>query len=295
MIIAKYRSWMVEKLAPKYPQWASSDTLVASAAAYFTRFYVSNSCMEFDPMVVGLACLLLASKAEGTWGFLPALTLAPNESGTSSSVRLQREDSIHTKVPVRGGPRDAFALISSQDPASFESAPPPVESGGIDSAASSSAESSFFFAIADPDEQSAKAAADRVLDAELSVLSGNAFYLLVHHPFKSLHALVHLLSQGAPQAPPSTAEATLLPPPAPPSSSQALDEANSEVKEDSEPSGNSQGAELLAQARSWLRRALCSDLPLLFAPTGTHSIRYSSLLSLCFTILSQRTLLILLC
>jgi len=288
MVIAKYRSWMVEKLAPKYPQWASSDTLVASAAAYFTRFYVSNSCMEYDPVVVGLACLLLASKAEGTWGFLPALTLGPNEGG-ASSVRLQRDDSIHTKVPVRGGPRDAFALISSQDPASFKTATPPpprVESSGsaTDAAQPPSAESSFFFAIADPDEQSAKAAADRVLDAELSVLTGNAFYLLVHHPFNSLHALVQLLSQGVPLSPPSSTETPSLPPPEPPSaaleqgappvptsSSNALHEATSLEKADDGSSEDFLGAQLLSQARSWLRRSLCSDLPLLFAPAGIHS------------------------
>jgi hypothetical protein len=255
---------MVEKLASNYPAWAASDTLVASAAAFFTRFYVSNSCMEYDPMAVGLACLLVASKAEGTWGFLPALTLGLN--GAPGSVRLRRDDSIHTKVPVRGGPRDAFALVSSEAASSF---PARVEDSGGEGPGPGPGS---FFAVADPDAESAGAVADRVLDAELSVLGGNAFYLLVHHPFNSLHALVRLLAQGAPPA-----ETPLAPPAAPSSSSAlaappfsaALEEG---VAGEDEGASFDPGARLLARARGWLRRALCSDLPLLFAPAGTASL-----------------------
>jgi hypothetical protein len=52
----------------KLPPLSKSDTIGATAMMFFSRFYMSNSVMEFEPEVMMLASILVASKTEGTMG-----------------------------------------------------------------------------------------------------------------------------------------------------------------------------------------------------------------------------------
>ena len=116
--VAKFQQVILDKWVPNFPPLCRSGKIGATAVALFRRFFLSNSVMEHDPEIVGLACVWLASKTEGTQGFVHALPPLPqghSSSGAaggdgnndnSHAVAAGPEDrSIQETVPLMGRPR----------------------------------------------------------------------------------------------------------------------------------------------------------------------------------------------
>ena len=233
IVVDRFRKVLLEKWAAGFPQLAQNEAIGATAALLFSRFYVSNSVMAFDPQLVGLAALMVASKGEGTWGFLPALEIG--------DAALPRDESFQTKVPLKARDgREGFALVGCGA----------TPEGG-------------FCPISEPDEATAETTRARVLAFEMALLDGTGFHLFVHHPFAPLRGFANALKRGlgcpgaqalAPPPPPTSAEIV---PPAPTSRPVATVSLSADEAVD----------QLVSLARKLLARSLASDAPLLWPPS----------------------------
>ena len=232
MVVAKYKGIILDKWVPSFPALSKTDAIGASAAVLFGRFYLSNSVMEFDPLHLALAAVMVASKAEGTMGFLPAL------AGIGGDA-VGRDESIQEAVPLVARPGKPFGLISAE----------PVGDGG-------------FCCVVDPE---AAAVRDKVLEAEMVLLEGTGFHLLMHHPFAPFRALLAILlplptgdddeeGKGSGSAPPEGGA----PPPAAVSSSAGIATTSNT---------SAARASLASAGRAWMRKGLRTDSCLLESPS----------------------------
>lgn len=245
VIVDKYRAMILDSWVAMLPPLRRSEKIGATAVVLFSRFFVSNSPMEFDPVVMGLASVLVASKAEGTWGYVPALHLptatAGGGVGGGAVARVGRDESITETVPLLARPGDAFGLISSA------TAPP----GG-------------FFCVTEDTVEAAEATRAKVLAGELALLEGTGFHLLLHHPFAPLRGMVAALFPAAE----GRALATALAQPSAPLSVPSVTSSSGAVGSAIDALGEAPlAARVLGAASAELRQCLASDLPLLFAPS----------------------------
>jgi len=232
--------------------------------------------MEFSPTEIGLACILAATKAEGTWGFLPAVSLGGKRVAP-------RDNSIQEMVSILAqGPHGRFALLRSAETAALVTS----SGGGVKQ-----------FVVTDGlPAAEAKAMRDRVLQAELHLLEGIGFHLMCFFPFSPLRGLLECLTdprlrddddQGVADCDDdgkegkSTPTPFLLAPSAPAAvfSSSAAQGMGAPASSTSMPADADAARPLLLfmtrQARSlaneyscaWLHLATTSDLPLLHSPS----------------------------
>lgn len=290
VIVNKYRDVLLNKWIPGFPALAQNDKIGACAVLFFTRFYLSNSVMEFAPNEIALACILAATKAEGTWGFLPAMSfdgapVAPRDTSIQETVTLLARD-----------PRERFALIRSAEVmASAQAAQQALPSdntssrsggGGSSNSSNSTGQSkpSGSFVVMDGlPAAEALAMRDRVLQAELNLLDGIDFHLLCFLPFAPLRSLLACLSDRALDHAPDLEEhaderqGPTAKPPLPPVSSgtRAVPLAPKKSASDAPASAptpsllKTRAARDLASeySRAWVRVAMTSDLCLLHPPS----------------------------
>ena len=172
--VQKVQHTLLDKWVPNFPPLCRTPKIGATAVAFFRRFYLSNGAMEFDPTTVAMACLWLASKTEGTQGFLHALP----EIGTSPGVG--EDTSIREMVPLLANGNDITGLKGRRHALIFEGAVPP---GG-------------FAIVSGGDAAAARETRDAVLEMELAVLEGIGFHLHCHHPHLPLRGLIEELCAG---------------------------------------------------------------------------------------------------